>query len=82
MTCAVPPPSASCTDPTEEGEGREAKGEGTAQDTLLSALGIMRPLYDSRLCPYCQQQTNHEACYSCSTCQSLFHVSTHPSCGT
>jgi hypothetical protein len=60
-------------EPTTEGEG-EGTEESAAQDTQLSALGLLRPLYDKRVCHECKGTMHHEATYRCATCARIVHV--------
>ena len=48
-----------------------------AQESQLSelrALGILRPLLDTPVCPRCKATIKPEAAYRCSGCSDLFHV--------
>ena len=48
-----------------------------AQESKLSelrALGILRPLLDTPVCPRCKATIKSEAAYGCSGCSDLFHV--------
>ena len=40
----------------------------------LSALGILRKLYDSPSCPRCHDPIKREAAYVCQSCKKLHHV--------
>ena len=48
-----------------------------AQESQLSelrALGILRPLLDTPVCPRCKATIKSETAYRCSGCSDLFHV--------
>ena len=60
-------------EPTQEGEG-EGTEEGAAQDTQLAALGLLRPLYDQRVCHECRGTFHHESTFRCTRCARIVHV--------
>ena len=71
---AVLPSSASLSEPDEGRGNREDKRASTARAAELDALGVRRPLYDSRRCTSCSLPMTGEAAYRCQKCRCMHHV--------
>ena len=72
--CAMLPPTDPSTDPTKEGESGGFEEESIAHAAELRAHGVLRPLYETIMCPTCGRKMQQEATYKCQTCGHLFHV--------
>ena len=59
---------------TKENGNMGGEQGGVAQAAALRALGVLRELHDSKICPTCLYSIDFEAAFQCELCQGIYHL--------
>jgi hypothetical protein len=76
--CAEAPPKAPQTEDDEGSRRGGAEERSKAQDDILAAHAVLRPLFQVVGCPHCLAPIMAEAAYACEWCHRVLHVRCFP----